>query len=392
LSRDDVELLNWLNDQPSLSAASTGARQSLQEAFAAYEDDHDRAEQTIPAPIYALALLDGTGEEEPVHIRGNHRFRTIETVPRRILTALGGTDQPAASRGSGRLDLARRLADPSNPLVPRVMVNRLWYHLMGRGIVPTVDDFGAMGEPPTHPQLLDYLASEFVSCGWSIKDVIRRIVLSSTYRMSSQPNPEYSLSDPTNRLYHRAEIRRLPAEAIRDHLLSVAGRLDSRMYGPSVMVHITPFMRGNRSPKGSGPLDGDGRRSIYTEVRRNHLSAMLIAFDRPIPFNAIGRRNNSNSPAQPLILLNDPFVHQQADLWARRTLALPVDTDEQRLQDVYLRAFARPPNASETKAAMRFLSNQTGLYQAEAEAEPRQKAWHDLCHTLMNVKEFIYLN
>ena len=158
------------------------------------------------------------------------------------------------------------------------------------------------------------------------------------------------------------------------------------------MVHITPFMRGNRSPKGSGPVDGGGRRSIYTEVRRNHLSAFLSAFDKPAPFMAIGRRGVSNSPAQSLILLNDPFVHQQADVWAKRLLRDEQRTDVNRLAEAYEWAYARPPSATETSLALSFLRDQAELHRLAGEADAEVEAWIDLCHTLMNVKEFIHLS
>jgi hypothetical protein len=157
------------------------------------------------------------------------------------------------------------------------------------------------------------------------------------------------------------------------------------------MVHITPFMRGNRSPKGTGPLDGDGRRSIYTEVRRNHLSAFLSAFDKPAPFMAIGKRIISNSPSQSLILLNDPFVHEQASIWARRLLVVDGD-DSERLEEAYVWAFSRPPTDDENVAALAFLDGQREIYAADGEDEPGQLAWSDLCHALMNVKEFVHIN
>ena len=155
------------------------------------------------------------------------------------------------------------------------------------------------------------------------------------------------------------------------------------------MVHITPFMRGNRSPKGSGPVDSDGRRSIYIEVRRNHISHFLSAFDKPIPFTAIGRRSVSNSPAQPLILLNDEFVHQQAASLADTLLKREGATRNELIGVVYLTLFARSPEEWERAAALDFLDAQEANYEGD---DRRARAWKDLCHTLVNVKEFIFLN
>ncbi len=390
-NRDAASLLNWLVKNDSLLEPLPELQEPLSDAMKSYLDQRAELEQQIPSPIRALALLDGSGEDEPVHIRGSHRNRAPEPVPRAILAALRTDKTSRPAHGSGRLTLAQQLVDPANPLVPRVMVNRIWHHLLGRGIVETVDDFGVMGKPPTHPELLDFLARRFIENGWSIKQMIREIVLSSTYRMSSYPLPESERADPANELYHRMFVRRLPAESIRDHILAVSGRLDRRMFGPSVMVHITPFMRGNRSPKGSGPLDGDGRRSIYTEVRRNHLSAFLSAFDKPAPFMAIGKRSISNSPAQSLILLNDPFVHEQAAIWAKRLRQID-GNDAARLAAAYVWAFSRLPTDDERDAAMAFLDAQRELYASEKEADPDHNAWSDLCHTLMNVKEFVHIN
>lgn len=280
------------------------------------------------------------------------------------------------------------MIDPDNPLPSRVIVNRIWHHMMGRGIVATTDDLGAMGKAPTHPQLLDYLAERFIEKGWSIKQLVRAIALSSTYRMSSGTRQEYAEVDPRNELWHHMPVRRLRAEAIRDQMLAVSGRLDRSLFGPSVKVHLTLFMRAERSPKESGPLDGAGRRSIYTEVRRNHLPPLLLAFDRPNPFMTIGNRHESTSPAQSLILLNDPFVHEQAEVWARR-LGKIEDT-RARITRAYLEAYARPPTATELHKAFKFLNDQHRRYVALGEKEAVRLAWTDLCHTLMNVKEFIY--
>ncbi len=189
---------------------------------------------------------------------------------------------------------------------------------MGRGLVASVDNFGLLGEKPSHPELLDYLAERFVKEGWSTKRLIREIVLSSTYQMASKGDAKTDEADPSNLLLHRANIKRLEAEAIRDSLLAVSGRLDLAAGGPSVPVYLTSFMEGRGRPGGSGPMDGAGRRSVYTELRRNFISPMLLAFDMPIPFSSMGRRSISNVPAQALILMNDPFVLAQAELWRRR--------------------------------------------------------------------------
>ena len=349
----------------------------------------------------APAMLDGSGYDEHVFIRGVPRAAG-PLVKRRFLEALTG-DKPLPGRGSGRLELARRITDPAqNPFIARVMVNRLWHHLFGRGLVASVDNFGVLGEAPTHPELLDHLSARFVKEGWSVKKLIRTLVLTRAYRMSSHPpHPTLSPSggegrvrgdkaeqaDPQNLLLHRMRVRRLEGEAIRDAMLALSGRLDPTLYGRSVPVHLTPFQDGRGRPA-SGPLDGNGRRSIYLAVRRNFLSSFLLAFDTPIPFSTVGRRTVSNVPAQALILMNDPFVHQQAALWAKRILAAP-GTAEERVGGMYVSAFGRPPSAAELRSCLDFLDRQGRLSGGKQDSPA---VWADLAHVLFNVKEFIFLN
>jgi hypothetical protein len=269
-----------------------------------------------------------------------------------------------------------------------VAVNRIWHHLFGRGIVETVDNFGVTSKSPTHPKLLDYLASQIMDHDWSVKDMIRQVVLSSTYRQSSKPNIASARVDPNNTLLHRMPIRRLQGEVIRDQLLAISGRIDKRQFGKGPMVHITPFMRTNRSPGGSGPMDGDGRRSIYVEVRRNHLQPMLTAFDKPTPFTTIGRRMVSNSPAQPLIMLNNEFVHQQAAIWADALLKSGNADANELVNRAYWQAFGRDPEVWEAGVAVEFFEQR----QKAAGDDSLKQSLTDLCHTLFNVKEFVFIN
>ncbi len=346
-------------------------------------------EATLPAPTYVLAATDGNGLDDRVHIRGSH-VNLGNPVPRRLLMALGGQEHPSIENGSGRLELARQIVAPDNPFPARVLVNRLWHHLFGRGIVPTVDDFGVMGQPPTHGELLDWLAADFQQHGWSIKHVIRQMVMSSTYRMSSQATAEPARAaerDPENQWLYRMSRRRLPAESIRDAMLAVSGHLDPAMYGPSVPVHLTAFMEGRGRPQG-GPLDGDGRRSVYISVNRNFLSPMMLAFDMPSPFSTMGRRSSSNVPAQSLILMNDPFIIGQAQQWAKRVLAEHASADL-RIEAMFHQAFSKPPTTDQLDRIRQFFEQQAELYGA---SDDDLRIWTDLAHVLFNMKEFIYLN
>lgn len=341
----------------------------------------------------AMGMVDGSGVDDRILIRGNSSTPG-RTVPRRFLSALDGDAALEVAHGSGRLELADRINDPRNPLTHRVIVNRVWHHLMGRGLVPTVDDFGVLGQPPTHPELLDHLAQQFLADGRSIKRLIRRIVLSRTYQMSSHADPAAVAADPKNELWHHREPKRLDGESIRDGLLAVSGRLDAAMEGEPIPIHLTNFMDGRGRPGQSGPLDGAGRRSLYIAVRRNFLSPFMLAFDTPVPFSTMGRRNVSNVPAQALILMNDPFVIEQAGLWARRTLSevqpggaitSPVDLTAARIDRMYRVAFARGPSEAEMAAAIAFL--EPGADPASDEAG----RWTDFAHALINTKEFIFL-
>ena len=356
-------------------------------------EEYQRVAGELADPMRVPSLADGSGLDEAVFIRGNHKTPG-DPVPRRFLEALGGSPDRAFQRGSGRLELARAMTDFSNPLTARVAVNRVWLHLFGRGLVPTPDDFGVLGQAPTHPELLDWLANWFRTEGnWQTKKLIKRLVTSRAYQMSSHPADAVAEEkDPANQLWHRMPVRRLEGEAMRDAMLALSGRLDQTMFGPPVPVHLTEFMDGRGRPGSSGPLDGAGRRSIYVEVRRNFVSPMMRAFDTPVPHTSIGRRTVSNVPAQSLILMNDPFVVGQAQLWARRVLADESAAPEQRVQNIYLAAFSRPPTAVELSEALSFLDEQGGrLGVPAASGRTNAEVWADFCHVMLNVKEFVFV-
>ncbi len=340
----------------------------------------------------AMAMLDGTSEDEHVLIRGSSA-NPGKIEPRHFLTAISGDQPLAIATGSGRLELAEQINDPTNPLAARVMVNRVWHWLIGRGIVPTTDDFGVLGQRPSHPELLDHLASKFIADDRSIKKMIRYIVLSRTYQMSSRAEPAAMAVDPKNTLWHHRPLKRLEGEVIRDALLAISGSLDEAMYGISVPVHLTAFMDGRGRPGTSGPLDGNRRRSIYQAARRNFVSPFMLTFDTPTPFSTMGRRNVSNVPAQALILMNDPLVVEQTSLWSDRVRQLwPLDHNpaaiEIRVDRMYQAAFARHASAQEQHTALAFLLSQAGLRDNNLDNE---QLWHDLAHALVNTKEFIFL-
>jgi uncharacterized protein DUF1553/uncharacterized protein DUF1549/cytochrome c len=335
--------------------------------------EYRRLEGQVPVPTRAPGVLETVAYDQPLYIRGNHR-QPSEIVPRRFLEAFDG--HPYKTAQSGRLELACEMTSPANPLVSRVIVNRLWHHLFGRGIVPTVDNFGRLGEEPTHPELLDYLATRFVDEGWSLKKMIRFLLMTETFRTDHAASPTIHQRDPDNELWSHFLVRRLEAEAVRDSILYVSGRLDPTMYGPSVF---------GRTP----------RRSLYLAVRRNSLDPFLHAFDFPEPHAPQGRRDITNVPAQSLALLNDPLVIEQARRWAESILKRDSSADPQnRLRDLFLVALGRQPSPEELDEASRYLADLDRQYAA---GEPREKVrallvWQAMAQSMMNLKEFIYLD
>ena len=349
-------------------------------------DEYRKAETKVRIPRRAPGVLPGTSFDQPLFIRGDHK-NPGGPVERRYLESLGGN--PFQPRGSGRLDLARSLASAENPLTARVLVNRLWHYLFGRGIVSTVDNFGAAGDKPSHPELLDFLARRFVDGGWSIKEMIRFLVGSRAYQMSSASSAEARAVDPENRLLQHQNMRRLPAESIRDAILETSGDLDPAMYGPSINVYYVGKTEGG-GPR--GPLDGDRRRSVYQAVKRNAQNPFLEVFDAPKPSTTRGRRDVTNIPAQSLTMLNDPFVVGQAAKWANRALADGAISPKDRAVRMFRRAIGRGPEPPEIDLLMTSLTafaEEHGL--SDTEWLGSQNLWKDFAQSLFNLKQFIYL-
>ncbi len=387
-----LDIESWLAQRPELFSGKDGEWSepmsgTLREYLKEREPLVNRVQwKSRTAP----AMMEGNGVDEYLLVRGKHQTPK-GLVPRRFLEAVAGAQANGSEATSGRSELARTMTDPANPLLARVLVNRVWHHLFGRGIIATVDNFGWLGQRPTHPELLDDLSAAFITVDrWSLKRLLRRVVLSRTYAMSSKPaDADAELRDPENLLLHRMNLKRLEGEAIRDAMLTVSGRLDRRMFGPGVPLHPSQFVeaRGLRSER--GPLDGEGRRSLYVAARRNFLPMMMTAFDTPTPFTTVGRRNVSNVPGQMLFLMNDPFVHQQAEVWAKRMVSeMPDASTEERIRWLFLSAYSREPSATEMarcRATLREVA--TGLAPNSAPLD----SWTEVCHALFGVKEFMYV-
>jgi hypothetical protein len=340
-----------------------------------------RLESEVPVARRAPGVIDEPGTDQPLLIRGN-LMAAGDPVPRRYLEALGA--KPYPRDGMMRLRLADEIASASNPLTARVMVNRIWSKLFGSGLVATVDNFGKLGETPSHPELLDWLAARLVEDGWSPKKTIRRMLMSDAYRRSSAASNESTTADPANRLLLRMPVRRLEAESIRDAMLAVSGALNLKMYGEGVPVyyaHDTGKTKGDR-PK--GPLNGDGRRSVYLEIRRNVTNPFLEVWDFPIPSTTRGARDLTNVPAQSLALMNGEFAREQAARWSENLMAISAE-DSARLREMYRQAFGRAPSDRERQRMLAYVAELRTRHGSERDV------WRDIAWTIFNLKEFVYI-
>jgi hypothetical protein len=365
--------------------------------------------------------------------------QAAQEVPRGFVQVLSSANAVLPADSSGRLELADWIASPSNPLTARVMVNRIWLHLMGQALVRETDNFGASGPKPANQALLDYLAVRFMDSGWSVKSLIREIVLSRVYRLSSEFQQERFERDPENQYFARANVRRMEAEVIRDSMLAVSGQLDLTRPRGSVMAHFSstiigpdgpigavmapaapgmagttatqtrgrpgllgrpgqrqgdPAMAGGLFPRLRERMNGGGGgsvfdasvpfRSVYLPIPRNAVPRSLDVFDFAEPSMVIGQRETSNTPAQALYLLNNVFVIEQSDALARSLEQSEKDSDT-RITQAFLLIFSRRPLPVELQASVQFLED------AEQSAKPSE-ALSAFCQALFASAEFRYVN
>jgi len=271
-----------------------------------------------------------------------------------------------------------------------VMVNRIWHHLFGAGLVRTVDDFGHVGDRPSHPELLDYLAARFVAEGWSVKRLIREIVLTRTFQATNQPSAAARDIDPEHHLLSHYPARRMEAEAIRDSILAASGRLVATQFGMSVQPYREQANADRRLFP--GPLDGDGRRSIYIKNTLMEAPKFLGVFNFPGGKVAQGRRDVTNVPAQALALLNDPFVLQQAELWSQHLVARGDSLVASRIDAMFQTALGRAPTDGERQRFEQTVQQLAELHQTPAaDVLNSQAVWQDVAHAIFNFAEFIYI-
>jgi len=340
-------------------------------------------------PPYAMSARDrATPADTKIAVRGDFRERG-DLVPRGFLTAVKHVS-PAEidATSSGRLELAAWITSPDNPLTARVMVNRVWHHLFGRGLVSSVDNFGVIGQPPTHPELLDTLAIGFIEDGWSVKRLIRMIMLSRTYQLSSSVNPENLKIDPDNRFYWRASPRRLEAEVIRDAILAVSGQLVlDRPTGSTVTALGDQLVRGIPVDKIQPPSN---HRSVFLPIVRDYVPELFDLFDFPSPSLVSGSRSVTNVPAQALYLRNSTFVAEQATHASRRLLASTHAVDDAMRADLSVRwALSRSITDTEREGALQLVNQIRKAAPEGGNAE--EDAWAAWFHTLFTTAEFRYL-
>jgi cytochrome c553 len=320
-----------------------------------------------------------------------------DVVPRGLVEVLCAPDEPRnIAEGSGRLDLAYWIASKEHPLTARVMANRVWLKLMGSGIVATPDNFGVMGEKPTHPELLDQLALTFMEQGWSVKQLIREIMLSRSYQMGSGHDPKNFEVDPDNRWHWRMNQRRLDAEAIRDAMLSVAGVLDLYPVDGSPVARVREDRQGMIQMLTQMNSQPSQARSIYLPIIRDQIPEVLATFDFPDASLVSGERDTTNVPGQSLFLMNNPQVLNLADAFAKRLGALP-GTAMEKLSQAYQLTFSRPPTPPELEAIRRFWSRfpeqaADGKQTPQAREQAQKLALSAFCQSLFASADFRYLN
>jgi hypothetical protein len=346
--------------------------------------------------------------------RGNWMDETGEVTPPAVPEFLPASFRPQKDKPlATRLQLAEWLCSKDNPLTPRATMNRLWKQFFGNGLSLVVDDLGAQGEPPSHPELLDWLACEFRDSGWDMQHMIRLMVTSSTYRQGSSLRPDMREMDPSNRLLSSQNPRRLDAEFVRDNALAIAGALNRDIGGPSVKPYQPPdYYENLQFPNRDYVADTDDRqwrRGVYMHWQRTFLHPMLANFDAPMRDECTALRNNSNTPQQALTLLNDPTFVEAARVLAARLLeakAADNNADAARLDRAFLLAVSRPAKKMERESLLAFLKSQREHFQANAADAEKSlhiglkpapadldkielAAWTSVCRVILNLQETI---
>lgn len=360
-------------------AAAQAKVDALKQKVEEQKKSVEAAEKAMPAFTMVMAADESTPTELPIHIRGNHLALAKEKVARGVPEILANVAslQAIPETQSGRLQLAQWIVAPENPLASRVMVNRIWMWHFGQALMRSPSNFGLRAEEPTHPELLDYLASRLMEDGWSLKAMHRTIMNSATYQMASDvefpESEQYAKLDPENRLLWRRARRRLEAESVRDSILFVGGGLDQKLGGKAPNVDAN-------------------RRAIYLPINRASLYEMFSTFDYVETANHIEQRPTTTVPHQALFLLNSPMVHQQAAAIAKKLIS-KFETDESRIRALFRMFYARQPTEAEMMRSLHFV--ETAASQLEAVSDPSERSvqtWGALCRSMIAANEFVYID
>jgi hypothetical protein len=321
------------------------------------------------SPPRAMTLIERDDPPEQFVFLDGSPIDRGDRVEPRFLAILSGPNAKSYTNGLRRLQLARSIVDPSNPLTSRVAVNWVWQHLFGTGLVRTADNFGVRGEPPSHPDLLDYLAAAFVKDNWSIKRLQRRIMLSVTYQQAALVRPDCQLVDPENRLLWRMPRRRLELEPMRDATLAVAGRLDTTIGGRPVDLFARPCAT---------------RRTVYGFINRDVVPQMFSSFDLADPNTCTAVRAQTTVPQQALFALNSDFILEQAKCLSALDDVRAATTDAERIAALFRHAYARQPTENELAAALTWVQSQP--------QKADEKTWSRLAHVLLASNEFVFVD
>ncbi|MXY68198.1 MAG: DUF1553 domain-containing protein [Acidobacteriia bacterium] len=344
----------------------------------------ERLEESEPAkPAMAYAVTEVDGVDQHVFVRGNHN-NPGAAVRQAFPAILAGEEQVAIAKGSGRLELARWLAEPDHPLTSRVIVNRIWQWHFGQGLVRTPNNFGVMGERPTHPALLDHLAQQFMKDGWSVKAMHRSIMLSSTYQMQSHISDGAWARDSGNRMWSRFNRRRLSVEEMRDSMLAIDGSLDLTMGGA-----LTESLDSYGFEAAYVHPDDTRRRTVYLPIYRNKMPTLLTLFDFADPSASIAARPRTSVAPQGLYFMNSDFVQERARALASRLLQLEGIDDSARIEKAYWTTLTRTPESQEVSEMLDYIAEYPVRDNA---ADKRLERWQSLCRLLLGSNEFNYVN
>ena len=399
--------------QRDIEAAAKLRSEKAADDLNRYQDRADAIRATIPPERFLRAIAEEPNQIPAtfVFFRGDHEQPKDEVAPTgltvletRLATALPTNDDSLPSTGR-RLAFAKQLTDPRYPLTARVIVNRIWLHHFGRGIVNSPSDFGVLGDRPTHPELLDWLAAEFIESGWQVKQLHTLIMMSTTYRQGSQRTDQHDAVDPDNKLYARMSIRRLESEAVRDALLAISAKLNPNLCGPPVPVMEDEVgqivigkenLDGERKPGQAVPLHGEEfRRSVYVQVRRSRPLGVLDTFDNPAMAPNCEQRNASNVAPQSLLFMNSNLVVEYSEYFADRVIHDAGADRNEQVRLAWQLALASVPSDREIAAAVEFLQRQEQSFR-DSPTKPKESTAESLalasfCQALLSSNRFLYV-